>query len=522
MFVLCLLPILMWFGSGDVENDEAIYSFVVEKMVETGEWLTPVSIFDGHTPFLEKPPLKFWLSAIALELGAPIDNWGLRLVDAILTVLIFGYLFALGRWFGGRWAGLLTCLVFFAIRKPLMLHGLLANNMESALVLQYTAGMYHFLALIDGRPGRRLHILAIGLLFVLGFMSKFVAALFFPLIMAAVLAIHPRLFRRVAGDYPMWIVTGLLALLLIAPWFVYQHVTVGSDFWADILGIHVIERFAGTLVPDHLRPWRFYLVLTFMMVVEGGAFLAYPIGLWFVARDYLARRDPKVTALFVWYLIPVISMSLMTSKLTHYLYPFVPPVAIVCGIGLARLTGMALPWPEHRKERIGRLPGSLSGFRWNRIQFAVALAPIIIAYGVAFHDIRFRSGPFEALQACLEAVDDRPETPMYFGAEPFANHVFSRYTSSTRSEADPELIVSRLYGPHPTVVWLAQSTYRRLLATDPRVRSVVAHRMEPAEVSVAAGQKEPAILLLPARFAHCGDRITREGATPLHGEDTEG
>ena len=55
---LFCLPLAVDLGRADLENDEAIYAFAVDTMVRTGDWLTPKSITDEHSPFLEKPYLQ--------------------------------------------------------------------------------------------------------------------------------------------------------------------------------------------------------------------------------------------------------------------------------------------------------------------------------------------------------------------------------------------------------------------------------------------------------------------------------
>lgn len=516
--VLLLLPILMWFGVGDVGNDEAIYSFAAETMADSGDWLTPVGIYDGHPAFLEKPPLKIWLVAAVLELGAPPDNWGLRLVDVLLTILIFAYVCALGRWLGGRWAGILSCLVFFAMRDPLLEHGILSNNMESVLVLQYTAGMYHFFALARSRTGQFRHVLAMGLLFVLGFMSKFVAALFLPMIIVAVLIIHPGLYRRVSVNHAAWIGVGVIVLFLVTPWFVYQHFAAGPVFWEHILGTHVIERLTGTLEESHLQPWTFYLFKTISIVFESGAFLAYPIGFWFIARDYAAHRDPKITALFAWYFVPVILMSLMTSKLTHYLYPYLPPVAIVCGVGLARLSRVFLPLPDRLERHIGRLSGAVPEVWRYGLQLFVAVLPIMMAYGSVLQDIRSRPGPFRALQACMDKNDGGNAVPVVHASGTFANHVFSYNAERADPSIELDGIANRVLARNADPIWLADSWYRQLAVTGTDISSVAVFRTALGEVYTATGAKEPAFLLLPARFDGCGDTLAREGLVPLQPE----
>src|SRR5687768_7786551 len=75
------LPLFIELGEWDLQSDEAIYSYAVDRMLETGDWLTPRGIrFD--TPFLEKPPLKLWLVAGAIRAGLlPQDEYGFRFFD---------------------------------------------------------------------------------------------------------------------------------------------------------------------------------------------------------------------------------------------------------------------------------------------------------------------------------------------------------------------------------------------------------------------------------------------------------
>src|SRR5688500_9526349 len=79
---LACAPLFVGLDRTDLENDEAIYSFAVETMLKDGDWLTPKSIPSEHVAFLEKPPLKFWLTAIPIRLGLlPENEFGLRFMD---------------------------------------------------------------------------------------------------------------------------------------------------------------------------------------------------------------------------------------------------------------------------------------------------------------------------------------------------------------------------------------------------------------------------------------------------------
>src|SRR5688572_26197496 len=102
------LPLFFGLRGFDLENDEAIYSYSVDRILESGDWLTPRAIpYDDV--FLEKPPLKFWLTAGAIRAGlVPHDEFGLRFVDAALGALAFVYVFLLGRHLAGPLCGFVS------------------------------------------------------------------------------------------------------------------------------------------------------------------------------------------------------------------------------------------------------------------------------------------------------------------------------------------------------------------------------------------------------------------------------
>ncbi len=206
--LLFCLPLFVGLGRTDLEADEAIYSFAVDVMVASGDWLTPKSCPREDVPFLEKPPLKFWIVAAPIRLGLLPDNeFGLRFWDAVFGGAAFLYLYAMGRRLGGPVAGIAAVLMLFVHRPLVFEHGLRSNNMEAALVLAYCGGMYHvskWRTSEDDCRGRG-HAFALTLYFVLGFMTKFVAVLFLPLVVAvAMLARRDDRNRVPARGAPGW------------------------------------------------------------------------------------------------------------------------------------------------------------------------------------------------------------------------------------------------------------------------------------------------------------------------------
>src|SRR5471032_2079873 len=86
------LPLFVGLGKCDLQTDESIYSFSVDRMLESGDWLAPKASPYEDAPFLEKPPLKVWIVALPIRLGLlPHDEFGLRFWDAVFGGLAFLY-----------------------------------------------------------------------------------------------------------------------------------------------------------------------------------------------------------------------------------------------------------------------------------------------------------------------------------------------------------------------------------------------------------------------------------------------
>ena len=336
------LPLFVNLGTPDLDNDEAIYSFAVDRMVATGDWLVPRTIPYADAPFLEKPPLKFWMVAMPMRAGwLPPDEFGMRFWDAAFGAASFVYVFRIGTWFLNPMCGFIAVLLLFAHAPFVFSHGLRSNTMDSAVVLAYCGGVYHYLRWIapfdvratDERSNVRttndkIHVWAVALYFVLGFMTKFVAALFLPVILGCTALAVPEHRRALARGWKTWVLAGCAAVVLIAPWFLFAWGRFGALFWKTILGQHVYQRFTSSLDPGHLQPWHYYLGQLFAFW-ESGALMLIAGGFALIAGWTARRYAPSALLLVIWLVLPLAVMSAVTSKLYHYAFPFLPAVALM-------------------------------------------------------------------------------------------------------------------------------------------------------------------------------------------------
>jgi len=398
VLALFCLPLFIGLGREDIGGDEAIYSFAVERILETGDWLEPKSIPNETLPFLEKPPLKFWIVAAPIRFGLlPHNEFGIRVWDALFGALSFIYVFLIGSRLLSGFCGAVAVLVLFGHDPLLFVHGLRSNNMEAALVLAYCGGVFHFLAWTSSKrvAARRAHAFAAGLFFGLGFMTKFVAVVFLPMVLATATVVVPEYRRKFRRDWLLWAGVGAVCLTLVAPWFLWASRQYGSFFWETILREAVYTRFTAYLDPTHVQPWYFYPATLYSRFSDYGSAVLVLAGLVLLLVQTVRRRWPEGLVILLWCGVPMLLISMGTSKLYHYVYPFLPPFALAAGyaVGLASMLAAA---PVYRivqslQEHAGaRWPGAVAAVRRPAVR-ALLLAIAATAVGIAI--ITLARGP---------------------------------------------------------------------------------------------------------------------------------
>jgi 4-amino-4-deoxy-L-arabinose transferase-like glycosyltransferase len=345
-------PLFINLGGLDLHNDEALYSYVVDRMIETGTWSTPKSPPDDWD-FLEKPPLSFWIVAASIKSGLlPKNEIGMRAPNAAMGAVAFVYVFLLAWRLRGPAAGLIAVCFLFAFEALIFDHGLRSNNTEAALFLSYCAGFYHFARWVDDRSAGRFHAYAAAAAFFLGFMSKFVAVVCLPivLLLLAVVAREPR--AALISRWREWRWPALLVLVLSAPWFIYHTTRRGLGFWEKIFGEQVLARVTSGIDPSHLAPRDQYFRWIWEGLETTSGRIIVGAGLAWLAYEIVSRRNWRAWLVLLWAIIPMALISLSSSKLPHYMYPFLPPFAIAAGWFIAvplaaarRAIFAAAPWP---------------------------------------------------------------------------------------------------------------------------------------------------------------------------------
>ena len=318
-------PLFAGLGGTDLENDEAIYAEVVERMVAGGSWVTPT---DQFGPFLEKPPLRFWMVAAPMALGVlhPTEA-GHRLVDATLSAGALLYVFLIARRLGGTASGLGAAFLTITQTHLLFTHGLRSGTVEPLLVLSYCGAIDHFMRWAAG-AGRR-HAIVTGLWCAIAVLAKFVGAAPLFVLLAAGAASAPPWRARAVADARVWAKSAALFVAVAMPWFLFQAARLGLEAAGATFFGHVVTRVGAYLDPVHLQPWWFYPLIVYETLhVTWPYFVGGLLALAWRART---RPQPEATLVALWLVVPVVLFSFATSKLAHYIYPALPAVAVIGG-----------------------------------------------------------------------------------------------------------------------------------------------------------------------------------------------
>jgi 4-amino-4-deoxy-L-arabinose transferase-like glycosyltransferase len=300
-----------------IGSDEPRYAQVAEEMYESGDYITPTL---ERRPWLEKPPLIFWMESGSFKLFG-ISEWSARIPNAMVTsllALLVG-LFARSLW--GSRCGMLAFLVFTTSLF------VVAYGRVGTTDLPFTAGftlslVTAFLALKTSRRGCTAVSGA-----ALGFavLAKGPLAI---LLWCGCLLVYLVWTGKAVKVRQLFLATATL-LLVAGPWFWLVWQANGENFVLTFIANHHLARFVSDL-HHHGQPFWYYVP-----VLLGGYFPWIPF-LGASVRRLWQERDKQLVArydeeIFLWTcaLVPFLFFSISTSKLPGYVLPVVPPLSLL-------------------------------------------------------------------------------------------------------------------------------------------------------------------------------------------------
>ena len=324
--------------------DEPRFVLIARDMAASGQWLFPQV---GGDFYQDKPPLYFWLLAIALSTGASPRHVFLlpSLIAALGTVALT---YDLGRRLWSRETGLIAgLLLIFTLQFLIQAR---SAQIDMTLLCLTTAGLHGIARHLLLGPDWRAYAFG-GFAAGLGVITKGTG--FLPLLLPLVLFVLARAgFPRPAPQPASWrfALAPAAALLATACWLIPMLVAVAlsgdpalASYRDEILFLQTVERYADPR--GHHQPWYFF----FLMVIPGlwlpgTALLPWLVPGWVAAWR---QRDPRPWLLLGWAMLVVLFFSLSPGKRGIYVLPALPAFVLAAAPVLREM------WHERRVQRTG-------------------------------------------------------------------------------------------------------------------------------------------------------------------------
>jgi 4-amino-4-deoxy-L-arabinose transferase-like glycosyltransferase len=306
--------------------DEPRYARVAQEMREQGRWITP--ILQGK-PWLEKPPLYYWITMPFLSLFNE-DEGTARIGPGICALVTALAIYWLGSVLWTRFAGLLGASILLTSLGFIGFGRSASTDMPFACC--FTLAMSILATALKKETG---HVLWAYVFLGLAILGKGPVAI--------VLAVGTALFFWFLDDKGIalvrWrILTGsAVALAICLPWFWLVFRQNGYSFISTFFLNHNIARYV-TGIHHHSQPFYYFLPILIALMFPWSGWVILLIQSPVKGLRRWREWDPGMIFLYCWALFPIIFFSLSDSKLAGYILPSLPPFALILGVRFSRLT----------------------------------------------------------------------------------------------------------------------------------------------------------------------------------------
>lgn len=336
--------------------DEGFYSSISRQMLETGDWITPRV---GAEVFLGKPPLLYWAQAFFIKLLGP-TVLAARLPSALAVAATSLILWFWMRRRSHERAGWLAA-IFYAL-CPLTIGMARVAMTDALLTLWLTVAI---IGAIEGHRGKRAGYMLMALGAGLATLTKGPIGFLLPGATFLLWLIWRRNLRELRK--PIWLLAALLFAAIVLPWHLAVWRANGDFFLREYFWQHHVERLIGRAFGNE-RPFWFYVPV---LICASFPFIAFVPRAWGkgIAKVRHRHDDDNYTAMWaLWAALVFLCFSLSASKVSNYILPMLPALAVLVGVHVAELLS--------ERQSLRRMEGFIIGL------FGMLIGSVLVSCGV--------------------------------------------------------------------------------------------------------------------------------------------
>lgn len=342
----CLVFLFLGLGAYPLMDvDETRYAVMSRDLLHSFDWNY---LKLNMVPFLEKPPLYFWLVGLSIKVFGGFSAFAVRFPIALLATFTVFFTYYLGKRVISRKFGLLSALVllssvFFLILSHVAIIDMVLTAFMTGAI--YFAFLTHFCE----EKNKKYYWWYFYTFMGIGFLAKGLLALAIPVTVVFIYNFITKTAKEMFK--PINMLPGIIIfLIIILPWHIIMYKAYGYQFIKEYFLLHHFARFMNSEVIGRQRP-LLYFVPVFLL-----GFLPWT----FIFISFLCDGFKKLVAKFkstegkfltkfaallesntneqklllfssIYFIVIFIVFSSSSTKLPTYILPLFPAASLLTG-----------------------------------------------------------------------------------------------------------------------------------------------------------------------------------------------
>jgi 4-amino-4-deoxy-L-arabinose transferase-like glycosyltransferase len=309
-----------------MDNDSAHHANIGLRMYLTGDY---VNLFDNENPYLDKPHLLFWLSALSYKIFG-VTGFAYKLPSFLFTIVGTYSTYRLGKTLYNKETGKLAALLLASSFAYI-----LANNdvrMDAILTTCIVFSIWHLVEFVNHKNPVNVICAALGL--ALGFSTKGHIAVFIPFVGILCYLLYKKEWKIIFN--PKWILLIILFFVFITPVVYCYYTQFKMQGVRFILWEQNFERLRGERFGTDGGNDYFFFFHSFLWAFAPWSIIAF-IALIYRIRNFLSRKDEWLTTGI--FLVMILLVTFSAFKLPHYLNILFPFTSLITAAWLSNIAG---------------------------------------------------------------------------------------------------------------------------------------------------------------------------------------
>ena len=302
--------------------DEPRYTEIAREMYQTGDWITP-RLAGLH--WFEKPALTYWLVATGFQLFG-VSEFTARLPIALFSCFGVWLLF----WFGQRlYTTRFGYLSAMALASSAIWIGFSrAATFDLPLAVAMELALLAFFLWVREDKDWFWYACCFGM--GLAMLAKGLVGIVLPAAIIGLFLLLTRNLLTLLKRPQLLLVGAVIFLATSATWYMPMFLRHGNEFWQEFFVAHHFQRFLTNKF-KHPQPFYFFTIIAILGCLPWSLVFVTQVAATIKRWRELFTTHSLPLFLWLWVIVIVGFFSISTSKLTGYILPVFPAIALLIG-----------------------------------------------------------------------------------------------------------------------------------------------------------------------------------------------